>query len=181
MEEHLPLPCIILTQQKMGKGWNKAMLQVLPVQMASLFLFSFSVLTQHVSLKMDSCHDSLVLLQVPLGTVVKDTVTGAVLDDLLKAGDRCTVVHGGEGGLGNAMFATAEHRRPLEFTAGGEGEEKSVEVEMKTIADVGMVRRESHQVIERSLLVCCNFLSRWDFLTLASPLFFGPFHGRLLR
>ena len=85
---------------------------------------------------------------MPLGTVVKDTVTGAVLDDLLKAGDSCTVVHGGEGGLGNAMFATAEHRRPLEFTAGGEGEEKSVEVEMKTIADVGMVRRGSYQVIE---------------------------------
>ena len=109
------------------------------------FFSSFSVLTQHVneaSFKMDSCHEFVwTLLQVPLGTVVKDTVTGAVLDDLLKAGDSCTVVHGGEGGLGNAMFATAEHRRPLEFTAGGEGEEKSVEVEMKTIADVGMVRR----------------------------------------
>ena len=101
------------------------------------------------------------LLQVPLGTVVKDTESGVVLADLLKAGDSCTVVHGGEGGLGNAMFATAEHRRPLEFTEGGEGEEKSVEVEMKTIADVGMVRikEDRHQVcgllIKRDQLLVC--------------------------
>ena len=101
------------------------------------------------------------LLQVPLGTVVKDTESGVVLADLLKAGDSCTVVHGGEGGLGNAVFATAEHRRPLEFTEGGEGEEKSVEVEMKTIADVGMVRikEDRHQVccllIQRDHLLVC--------------------------
>lgn len=101
------------------------------------------------------------LLQVPLGTVVKDTESGVVLADLLKAGDSCTVVHGGEGGLGNAVFATAEHRRPLEFTEGGEGEEKSVEVEMKTIADVGMVRikEDRHQVccllIQRDQLLVC--------------------------
>ena len=103
----------------------------------------------------------LLLLQVPLGTVVKDTESGVVLADLLKAGDSCTVVHGGEGGLGNAVFATAEHRRPLEFTEGGEGEEKSVEVEMKTIADVGMVRikEDRHQVccllIQRDQLLVC--------------------------
>ena len=103
----------------------------------------------------------LLLSQVPLGTVVKDTESGVVLADLLKAGDSCTVVHGGEGGLGNAVFATAEHRRPLEFTEGGEGEEKSVEVEMKTIADVGMVRikEDRHQVccllIQRDQLLVC--------------------------
>ena len=101
-----------------------------------------------LDLKMNSGHEFVwTLLQVPLGSVVKDTVTGAVLDDLLKAGDSCTVVHGGEGGLGNAMFATAEHRRPLDFTAGGEGEEKSVEVEMKTIADVGMVRVDTKSAV----------------------------------
>ena len=128
---------------------------------------------------------------MPLGTVVKDTESGVVLADLLKAGDSCTVVHGGQGGLGNAVFATAEHRRPLEFTEGGEGEEKSVEVEMKTIADVGMVRikEDRHQVCcmsthqERSVagLSVVIAFSRWDFLMLASQLFFGPFPRLLLR
>jgi len=100
---------------------------------------------------------------VPLGTVVKDTESGVVLADLLKAGDSCTVVHGGEGGLGNAVFATAEHRRPLEFTEGGEGEEKSVEVEMKTIADVGMVR-----IKENRHQVCCLLIKRDQLLVCQS-------------
>lgn len=77
---------------------------------------------------------------MPLGTVIKDVGTGAVLADLIKAGDSYTVACGGEGGVGNAAFATAECRRPWDFTPGEEGEERRVELEMKTIADIGMVR-----------------------------------------
>lgn len=77
---------------------------------------------------------------MPLGTVIKDVGTGAVLADLIKAGDSYTVACGGEGGVGNAAFATAECRRPWDFTPGEEGEGRRVELEMKTIADIGMVR-----------------------------------------
>ena len=78
---------------------------------------------------------------MPVGTVVSDSNTSAVLADLVAAGEKYTVVRGGEGGLGNAEFATTHHRRPLEFSEGGVGEERMVDVELKTIADVGMVRQ----------------------------------------
>ena len=77
--------------------------------------------------------------QVPLGTVIKEYSVGVVLADLTGEGDSCTVASGGEGGLGNALFASPEQRRPRDFTEGDTGEERVVEVELKTIADVGMV------------------------------------------
>ena len=64
---------------------------------------------------------------------------GVVLADLTEEGDSHVVATGGEGGLGNAIFASAEQRRPRDFTKGEVGEERVVEVELKTIADVGMV------------------------------------------
>ena len=62
-----------------------------------------------------------------------------MLADLMEAGQSFTVVRGGEGGDGNAAFASPYCRRPKEFTAGEEGEERLLEVEMRVIADVGMV------------------------------------------
>ena len=73
------------------------------------------------------------------GTVVKDALTGATLRDLRDEGEACVLVRGGEGGVGNSAFATAGCRRSREFTEGGPGEEMEVELELKTIADVGMV------------------------------------------
>ena len=64
---------------------------------------------------------------------------GVVLADLTEAGERHVVAAGGEGGLGNSIFASAGQRRPRDFTKGETGEERVVEVELKTIADVGMV------------------------------------------
>ena len=49
------------------------------------------------------------------------------------------IVRGGEGGLGNAMFSSTEERKPIESTLGSLGEEKVIEVELRTIADVGLV------------------------------------------
>ena len=78
-------------------------------------------------------------VQVPLGTVVKDGGTGSVLRDLVEEGEVCVLAEGGEGGVGNAAFATAACRRTRESTEGGPGQEREVELELKTIADIGMV------------------------------------------
>ena len=80
-----------------------------------------------------------VTVQVPPGTVIKDPDTGLILADLLKSGDHYDAVRGGEGGLGNATFADVDNRRPVQCTLGGKGAESVVEVELRTIADVGLV------------------------------------------
>ena len=82
---------------------------------------------------------SLCFRQVPLGTVISDSDTSSILADLMSDGESCVVVRGGEGGLGNAAFASPVHRRPQEFTEGGKGEERMLTMELKTIADIGMV------------------------------------------
>ena len=71
---------------------------------------------------------------------MKDSATGSVLRDLMEEGQVCVLAEGGEGGVGNA-FATAVSRRTREFTEGGPGEEREVELELKTIADIGMVSK----------------------------------------
>lgn len=83
-------------------------------------------------------------IKVPLGTVVKDGATGMTLRDLTEEGEECVLAEGGEGGVGNAAFATADCRHSREYTEGSPGEEKEVELELKTIADVGMVSVRHH-------------------------------------
>ena len=82
-------------------------------------------------------HD--MILEVPPGTVVIDADAGHVIKDLAKSGDRVTVAHGGHGGKGNLRFKSSTNRAPREFTAGGEGEVKHILLELKSIADVGLV------------------------------------------
>lgn len=78
-------------------------------------------------------------LRVPPGTAVRDADTGEFLGELLKPGDRRIVAQGGRGGRGNASFASATHRAPRDFEPGQPGVERRVELELKLIADVGLV------------------------------------------
>ena len=80
-----------------------------------------------------------VVVKVPVGTVVNDAETGEFLGDLDTAGMELVVAAGGKGGTGNAAFATSGNRAPRIAEEGTEGEEKLLLLELKTIADAGLV------------------------------------------
>ena len=76
---------------------------------------------------------------VPVGTVVYDEASGDRIFDFTEAGQRFLAARGGRGGRGNARFATATHQAPTEHEAGFPGEEKRLRLELKLLADVGLV------------------------------------------
>jgi len=78
-------------------------------------------------------------LRVPVGTMAKEASTGRLLHDFLKPGEIYLAARGGRGGRGNASFATATHQVPREFEKGKPGEEIEAILELKLIADVGLV------------------------------------------
>ncbi len=80
-----------------------------------------------------------ITLRVPVGTIVTDSETGEVIADMDEAGKCIVLARGGRGGRGNPRFATQTNRAPREWEPGEPGEMREVVLELKTIADVGLV------------------------------------------
>ncbi len=78
-------------------------------------------------------------VEVPLGTVVYDDETGEMLGEILQDGERLRVAAGGRGGRGNARFATATNQAPRRADPGQDGEEHHLRLELKLLADVGVI------------------------------------------
>ena len=79
------------------------------------------------------------VVKVPCGTLVKDAASQEVLFDLTRPGESCVLCAGGKGGRGNFSFRSSTNRSPNVATPGLEGQAKEVELELKIIADVGLV------------------------------------------
>jgi len=80
-----------------------------------------------------------VTLKMPVGTIICDAETGEVLYELLHAGEKLMIAKGGEGGYGNLRFKSAINRAPRQKTPGHPGERKSLKLELKVLADVGLL------------------------------------------
>ncbi len=79
------------------------------------------------------------VIKVPPGSIIRDAETGEILADLIGAGDSFLAARGGKGGLGNARFATSTNRAPRKATPGRLGQELWLKIELKLLADVGLI------------------------------------------
>ena len=80
-----------------------------------------------------------ITLKMPVGTIISDAETGEVLYELLQPGEVLTIAKGGDGGFGNLRFKSAINRAPRQKTPGHPGERKNLKLELKVLADVGLL------------------------------------------
>ncbi|WP_298931223.1 Obg family GTPase CgtA [uncultured Ramlibacter sp.] len=80
-----------------------------------------------------------ITLKMPVGTIITDAETGEVLYELLTPGEVITIAKGGDGGFGNMRFKSAINRAPRQKTPGWPGEKKNLKLELKVLADVGLL------------------------------------------
>jgi GTPase len=80
-----------------------------------------------------------IILRMPVGTVIKEGESGRIIADLAKDGDEVVLAKGGKGGLGNLHFKSSVNRAPRQFTRGEEGENRKLELELRVLADVGLL------------------------------------------
>jgi GTP-binding protein len=78
-------------------------------------------------------------LRMPVGTLIRDAASGALLTDLAKDGERALLARGGQGGLGNVHFKSSVNRAPRQFTRGEPGETRELRLELRVLADVGLL------------------------------------------
>jgi GTP-binding protein len=78
-------------------------------------------------------------LRMPVGTVIRDAASGALVADLARDGERALLARGGRGGLGNTHFKSSVNRAPRQFTRGEAGESRQLALELKVLADVGLL------------------------------------------
>jgi len=80
-----------------------------------------------------------IILQMPVGTVITDLNSGEVIADLARDGEKVLLARGGKGGLGNLHFKSSTNRTPRQCTPGEEGERRELQLELKILADVGLL------------------------------------------
>ncbi len=80
-----------------------------------------------------------VVLRMPVGTIIADAETGVVICELLKPGEQVMIAKGGDGGFGNMHYKSSTNRAPRQKTPGWPGERKSLKLELKVLADVGLL------------------------------------------
>src|SRR5437763_11794347 len=80
-----------------------------------------------------------ITLKMPVGTIITDAETGEVLYELLVPGEKIMIAKGGDGGFGNMRFKSAINRAPRQKTPGWPGEKKNLKLELKVLADVGLL------------------------------------------